>query len=221
MLSQLSFQIWFAIPCGLTRRWLRRREVIGGEPVEQPRDGAVDRVADLGLEARSRLDRLHRHADEMRRRVDGSVIREPQLCIGLRPPDHVRDPSRLLLVPGVVPLALVAREVEDRRFAQERKEVADEERGDERIAPVDDLEEAQRRLAGVSVGRARRNQRSVPPDLLRPLDAGQLAELVKRIRRCRGVDDLELLHALEPLSRKQRQFRENACSPRSIGITWR
>jgi hypothetical protein len=48
-----------------------------------------------------------------------------------------------------------------------------------------------------------RNQRPVPPDLLGSLDAGQLAQLVKRVRRCRRVDDLELLHALETFSREQ------------------
>src|SRR5262249_58086197 len=81
-------------------------ELVGVEPPEQPCDGVLERVADLGLKGRSRLDRVHRRADEVRRRVDGSVVREPELRLGIRTPDHVRDPSRLLVAPRVVVVAL-------------------------------------------------------------------------------------------------------------------
>jgi hypothetical protein len=91
----------------------------------------------------------------------------------------------------------------DRGFAKKREEVTHEERGHERVPAVDDLEQTQRRLVGVRVGRARRDQRTVLPDLLRPLDARQLAQLVDRIRHCPRVDDRELLDAHEAFAREQ------------------
>ena len=127
----------------------------------------------------------------------------PSFASAIRIPDHVRNPSRLLLVPRVVSLALVTGQVQDGRFPQEREEVAHEERGHERVPPVNDFEQPQGRLAGVCVGSARCNQRPVLPDLLRALDAGQLAQLVKCVRRRQRVDDVEHLHTLETFSREK------------------
>jgi hypothetical protein len=44
---------------------------------------------------------------------------------------------------------------------------------------------------------------SCEPDLLRPLDAGQLAQLLERVRHRFGVAQVELLDGLDPLTREQ------------------
>jgi hypothetical protein len=204
-------------------------ELVLREPPQEPAGCRLQRVAHArltpgnrrGRELRLALDRTNRSADEEGRRVDRPVVGEPPDAVRLDVADLVRDSPRLLLAQSIELATLHACEVKHRRLQQPRKEIADDQRDGERVAAEDHLEQAECGLAGILLGHARTNGGPVQTDLLGPLDAGQFAELLERVRHRLRIPQIEHLDRLEPLAREQLHRRTKAVrSQQSEPIAW-
>ena len=113
------------------------------------------------------------------------------------------DPARFLFAQRVELATLDAGQVEDRRLQQPREEVTDDQRDRKRVPAEDHLEQPECRLTRILLRHACTNRRTVLADLLGPLDAGQFAQLLQRIRHRLRIVQVEILDGLEPLARKQ------------------
>jgi hypothetical protein len=188
------------------------------EPVAGVRERRPDRpfaavaVAEALVEKRwPAAGSLRGSLDEERRRVAGAVVGPlPALAetdparervIGIS--DLVRDAPGFLFARPAGTAALIAGEIQDCRLEEEREVLSEHERHEQRVPAEDGLVQMQGLLTIVPLAGAGGDDRAVLADLLRPLDAGELAELRQRIRPFLWHANLELLDPDEPLARKQ------------------